>query len=184
MSSKTKKDETKGFIIIDTHKAISLPVTADNLALVQADANKMFDLCENLLNAERGPRDLYALAHSQVTKKPLRFFVLNYYSDHMKGYMADYPPVIINPVIVDHVKVAVQKPEGCATFLNFPMKNVERYHKIRVKFTTVKDWDADVWELGEEVEMPASSLIAQIFQHEIDHMDGKYIYDFNLLEKK
>jgi peptide deformylase len=70
--------------------------------------------------------------------------------------------VLINPEIVSASKNKVKEEEGC---LSFPEVNgyVIRHETVKVKGLNLK---------GEEVEMEGSELMAAMFQHEIDHLDG------------
>ncbi len=103
----------------------------------------------------------YAIAHSQVDDKdPLRFFVT------ARG------DVIVNPVIDRHTKVPVTREEGCMTFPYYKRQKVQRYNKVEVTFYRYTG--------GEDLQGPftesLSGIDAQVIQHEIDHMDGKYLY--------
>ena len=182
-----KKPERKddAMIIIYPHDRRSKAVTADDLPRVKIDIEGMFDLSQELIDAHV-MRDLYALAHPQVTTDPLRFFILNFYSNRMKeSYYDLFPPVIINPEIVRHTNVAVLKKEGCATFPTEPMAPIERYTKMVVRFespfnakTKTEDWS----NLMHYENITVNGLMAQIFQHEIDHLNGKWIHTYEKSE--
>ena len=72
------------------------------------------------------------------------------------------PHVLINPEIVYASKEKVKEEEGC---LSFPEIHgyVIRHERVKVKGLTLK---------GEEVELEGEELMAAMFQHEIDHLDG------------
>ena len=71
--------------------------------------------------------------------------------------------VIINPVITRRKpEMTVSKREGC---LSFPGKRVDKKRNKRV---TVEGFDLD-WN---PVKLNGRDLIAFIFQHEIDHLNG------------
>lgn len=97
----------------------------------------------------------FALAHCQVDhENPLAFFV---FSDGR---------IIINPTLVGGAGPGRHR-EGCMSFPIAPMKTVMRYN-----FVTVKYLD----ENFEEITRESQGLEAAIFQHEIDHFNGKSIY--------
>lgn len=70
--------------------------------------------------------------------------------------------VFINPTIVKHSKETEVMGEGCLS--------VEGYYGSVVRHTkaTVEAWD----ENGNKFTLGGAGLMAQIFQHEIDHLDG------------
>lgn len=74
----------------------------------------------------------------------------------------DRHTVFINPKIINHSKTKKKMSEGCLS-VRWKYGDTKRY-----KQATVQAWD----EHGNEFTMSGSGLIAQIFQHEIDHLDG------------
>lgn len=75
--------------------------------------------------------------------------------------------VAINPQIVKHSKKTHLVGEGC---LSVP----DNYGEVvRHKNVVLKALD----ENGEEFERGAGGLLAQIFQHEVDHLDGTLFVD-------
>lgn len=79
---------------------------------------------------------------------------------------------ICNPEIISSDKPTGVR-EGC---LSFPKKAVTtvRFNEVKVRYQELIDG-----KLEERIVM-ADGLEAAIFQHEIDHMDGKTIYDRRL----
>jgi peptide deformylase len=71
--------------------------------------------------------------------------------------------VCFNPKIVYYSEDTETLEEGC---LSFPLVNVKikRSKHIRVRFQVPS---------GETVSMSFDGLTARVFQHEIDHLDGK-----------
>lgn len=67
----------------------------------------------------------------------------------------------INPEIIDSEGSSIDK-EGCLSFPNLWL-NVKRADKIKVRYFNA---------VGEEVITELSGLIARVFQHELDHLDG------------
>lgn len=76
---------------------------------------------------------------------------------------------MINPVITKSKNCLRHKGEGC---LSFPevFKNVPRFKQITVEYTDL---------LGESCKMKLKKLDAYCVQHEIDHLDGIVIGDFD-----
>ncbi|MBI5525082.1 MAG: peptide deformylase [Deltaproteobacteria bacterium] len=72
----------------------------------------------------------------------------------------------INPEIVES-EGRVTHEEGC---LSLPevREEIARFEKIKVRY---KDPE------GNTVETAAHGLLARVFQHEIDHLDGKLLFD-------
>lgn len=75
--------------------------------------------------------------------------------------------VFINPVIIKTSKKKSLVEEGCLS-VRWLYGRVERYHK-----TLVKAYD----ENGQAFTMGGSGLLSQIFQHEIDHLNGILFID-------
>lgn len=67
----------------------------------------------------------------------------------------------INPIIVSGTG-DIKDIEGCLSFPNLWLK-VKRYETIQVKYYNA---------FGQEVFTEFSGLIARVFQHELDHLDG------------
>ena len=142
------------------HKTISRDAVADDTQRMVGQGALMYLMCSQP-PTKHAPA--LAIAHAQIeAKDPLRFFVTK------EG------DLIINPVITRHSNISYPKREGCTTFTqNVPWVLVQRYQKIEVEYYTL-DEDTLEWVHHEEA---CSGKQAQIFQHEIDHMNAKYIYD-------
>lgn len=86
--------------------------------------------------------------------------VFSYKVDGQLGYL-------INPVITSHSEETELMEEGC---LSVPgvWSNVSRSVQV-----TILGKQLD----GSDVEIEASGLLAQVFQHECDHLDGKLYLD-------
>lgn len=96
---------------------------------------------------------------------PLRIFIVHdTYKDRKEDEDAPHIPdmVAINPRIVKLSKKARIVGEGC---LSVP----EHYGAVkRSANATIQAYDED----GNQYERGAGGLLAQIFQHEVDHLDG------------
>ncbi len=75
--------------------------------------------------------------------------------------------VFINPKIVKYEGSIEKDFEGCLSVKGIYGK-VPRYTKIRVKALNLE---------GKEIRVKAEGFLARIFQHEIDHVNGKVFVD-------
>ncbi|MCD6254903.1 MAG: peptide deformylase [Deltaproteobacteria bacterium] len=83
------------------------------------------------------------------------------------GQKAQGLMVLINPKIVA-AEGEVEEEEGCLSIPDFYFK-IKRYSKVRVKgYDPLKE---------KTIEIEADGLLARIFQHEIDHLEGTLIID-------
>jgi len=140
--------------IVKPHRKKSREATEADIPRIKELAKGMAELCNKRHGNYPGA---YAIAHCQVEEKdPIRFFVLR------EGN------VFINPRILDHTKATVDSKEGCMSYADKPQKVVQRHNKIKVVIEVVGK--------GEQI-LELNGRIAKIFQHEIDHFEGKYIYD-------
>lgn len=148
------------------HDIKSRDVREEDVKRVLVASQIMAGLCRSKMG---GYESGLALAHSQITEEdPLRFFVT------VAG------DIIINPIITRQTKVGVHKMEGCLTYYLDPPKMVSRSYKIEVSYRTITDKE----ELSEVIHKKVKGLQAQVFQHEIGHMEGKYIYDKSKYDKR
>jgi peptide deformylase len=74
---------------------------------------------------------------------------------------------LINPTLEETFGEPQLLDEGCLSLPEIWAKT-PRYPKVKVSGTTVD---------GEQVNLEADGLLAQVFQHEIDHLDGKVYID-------
>lgn len=74
---------------------------------------------------------------------------------------------LINPKITSASKEKVLFEEGCLS-LPGDYYSIERSEKVTVRYIN---------ERNEEVKLRAHGLLAICIQHELDHLDGKLIYD-------
>lgn len=96
---------------------------------------------------------------------PLRIFLIHDMSKDRGEKLPDL--VVINPRIVKLSQKSHVVGEGC---LSVP----ERYGAVRrAEKVVIRAFD----EHGTEFERGASGLLAQIFQHECDHLDGTLFID-------
>jgi peptide deformylase len=75
--------------------------------------------------------------------------------------------VVANPEIIKTSKEMVEGVEACLSIPGFFGK-VDRYEKV-----TVKGLDRH----GKPMRVKAEGWLARVFQHEIDHLDGRLFID-------
>jgi peptide deformylase len=75
--------------------------------------------------------------------------------------------VVINPEIVSTSKKLLRVPEGCLS-VRWLFGDTKRYDKASIRY---QDFDGKVHTRG------ASGLMAQIYQHETDHLNGILFHD-------
>ena len=73
----------------------------------------------------------------------------------------------INPVITKYEGDLVEDFEGCLSVKDIYGK-VPRYNKVRIKALDLS---------GKEIRFSAEGFLARVFQHEIDHTNGKVFVD-------
>lgn len=96
-----------------------------------------------------------------------RMFIWDAGRDTRKGRFGS-PEIVINPTLEPPVHdEMVEEPEGC---LSCPGKSalIARHPDITVEYTS---------EEGKLVKRSLSGWEARVFQHEMDHLDGKLITD-------
>jgi len=120
------------------------------------------DLAEEVLAVLKENPQGIALAAPQVGV-PLRFFVLR------KAYAAkkQLSWAIVNPTWVP-LSLAAKRPEGC---LSLPGLQKIKFRHTAIK-VTFEDLNGKVY-----TRTITDPLLAQIFQHEIEHLDGVLLTD-------
>ena len=147
-------------LYIQPHTVVSREATEADTDRIIADGMKMFDMA---IDPPEGHSEAAGIAHAQITKDdPLRFFITS------EG------DLVINPIFTNHTKVPVIKNEACTTFPYGIARNIrmKRYHKCEVEYWTIENEDTKQWIKKSE---SLSSFRAQLFQHEVDHMNGIFI---------
>jgi peptide deformylase len=82
---------------------------------------------------------------------------------HVEGVVGH----LINPEILEKSGELVELDEGCLSLPDIWSKT-PRYSKVLIRGQKIT---------GEIVEMQAEGLLAQVFQHEVDHLDGLVYLD-------
>lgn len=139
---------------------------AEAVALKEITSEKIKKIIEDMKNSLAKEEEGVAIAAPQIGV-PLRIFVVSKkifelldVPKNSKNKFDDL--VFINPEIIKLSKDKEIMEEGCLSVRDY-------YGKIkRAKKTTVRAYD----ENGKVFERGGSRLLAQIFQHEIDHLNG------------
>ncbi len=140
-------------------RAIAREVTED-----EYNSPYLSEVLKNMHKALAREKDGVALAAPQIGVS-LRIFVVspNAYPETAKSK----PLVFINPKIIKASKKTAVMQEGCLSVRWIYGKTK------RVISATIESYD----ENGKKFTYGASGLIAHIFQHEIDHLDGILFVD-------
>jgi peptide deformylase len=148
-------------------RGIALPVAPSDITSKRIQA-----IIADMKKAIAEQDDAVAIAAPQIGKS-LRIFVVSG-KVLLKDYpeiepTGDIPPdlVFINPVISKLSKEKKKVPEGCLS-VRWLYGDV-----VRSTRATIKAYD----ETGREFSRGGSGLLAQIFQHEVDHLDGILFID-------
>lgn len=151
---------------VPTKKWVKLTPTDPSGADPQSDLlDRLWNDLEDTLDAAG---DGLALAANQIGI-PWRMFVVS--QAHAPGGL---PPLIVNPEIVSDSEEESSKVEGCLSFPGFS-KMVRRPSACVVEYETVMRVDGKhVWSKKTE---SLDGLAARMFQHEVDHLEGKLFVD-------
>ena len=132
--------------------------------VLKQPARPVEELTGDLVPLVHGMYDTMALAEGVGLAAPqvgVRKRIFTY--DLHEG---DGPFVVINPEIVE-TSGEVLLEEGCLSVPGF------RFEIVRAEQVTLRGLDLD----GNEVVHEADELLAHVFQHEIDHLDGVLLLD-------
>ena len=133
---------------------------------------KLKKIIKDMKTALKAQDDGVAIAAPQIGVS-LRIFVVSgriYELLHPESEEPKEKPediVFINPKIVKISKERDELEEGCLS-VRYLYGKIIRARKAKVQALNEK---------GETFEMGGSGLLAQIFQHETDHLDGKLFID-------
>lgn len=108
------------------------------------------------------------LAANQVGELK-RILVIDLQKDDEEKRPKDfYPLYVVNPEIIEASDEMVEADEGCLSLpgLRIP---VIRHEKIKLKYLDYHN---------KQQELEVSGWIARVFQHEMDHLDGKLAIDY------
>lgn len=168
----------KPMIIIAPHKNKSRKATSEDAALIAEQASEMMLLAAKIEHSREFFDQVYGIHHSQVSKDPIDFFAVNPTNKKVTDVWEEYVGafVIVNPEIINHTRHTVPSEESCLSFAGLSAISVERWNKVTVKYRTILQKDGQ-WVLSDPIEKNLGGLMARIFQHEIGHGKGEFIYD-------
>lgn len=160
-------------IVQNGHKA--LRQKSEEITEKEFGSKKLLQIVSDMFEALATQDDGVALAAPQIAITK-RIFVVSPKILRDKDLPKDLPLTYINPVITKSSKDKKKMEEGCLS--------VRPLYGVTKRATRVTVQAAD--ENGNEFEITSSGLLAQIFQHEIDHLDGILFIDkaTNIIEMK
>ena len=152
----------------------SLREKAEKVSVADIGSGKIKKVLHDMREAMRGEKDAVAIAAPQIGV-PLRIFMASgkvFDGVPQEETSAEKKPearemVFINPEITKLSRKKVSMEEGCLS-VRWWYGTVERSEKATVK---AHDEDGKIFTRG------ASGLLAQIFQHETDHLNGVLFTD-------
>lgn len=150
-------------VVIKQYKNPVLRTKSKNVLRSDLGSQKLKKIITDMKTALSSCEDGVAIAAPQIGI-PLRIFIV---SKKVLGEKAKEDMIFINPKITKSSKKMVDMEEGCLS-VRWIYGKVKRKEK-----TTVSAWD----ENGETFTRNGSGLMAQIFQHETDHLDGILFID-------
>ena len=134
---------------------------------------KLHDILERMKIALEREQDGVAIAAPQIGV-PLRIFIISHraFTIQEEGGEALPDPlakdiVVINPLLVKLSRKKLKVPEGCLS-VRWLYGNTKRSEKASIRA---------VDEKGKAFTLGGSGLLAQIFQHEVDHLNGILFID-------
>lgn len=145
---------------------------AAEVPIEEITSPKIQTVIAHMKKALASQNDGVAIAAPQIGES-LRIFVIsgNVLTDALRSKDEKIPPlldmVFINPKILKLSKDKEKMSEGCLS-VRWLYGNVDRAKKAKVRAYN---------EYGNIFEKGGSGLLAQIFQHEIDHLDGVLFVD-------
>jgi len=140
---------------------------AKEIPIAEIKSNKIQEILSDMHRSLSGEADGVALAAPQIAES-FRIFVISPYAYQAMETKPENPRfVFINPKIIWKSNDSKKMDEGCLSVRPW-------YGKVkRSSRATVEAYN----ENGEKFEMEGTGLMAQIFQHEIDHLDGILFID-------
>jgi peptide deformylase len=143
--------------------------TAQEVPLSDIGTDKINAIIKDMVATMAEQKDGVAIAAPQIDV-PLSIFVVS--GDLLKQADKEYrgpggPLVFINPEIIKLSRDKKEMEEGCLS-VRWLYGKVKRSTKVTIRAYNEK---------GEKIERGASGLLAQIFQHETDHLVGTLFTD-------
>ncbi|MFZ5559446.1 MAG: peptide deformylase [Patescibacteria group bacterium] len=162
-------------MILPIQKGKNNPILRKKSAPVENTTEEILNLVKNMTETML-KFDGVGLSANQVGKN-IRLFVVNQNLIRVGAFALPKPfgrrcafrmPVFINPEIIKISKKTDLVEEGCLSLPNV-------YRKIpRAKSLKIKAID----ENGKQFKLKAKDMLARVIQHELDHLNGKLIIDY------
>lgn len=148
--------------------------TAKEVSLSEIEGKEIKEIIKKMKSALSSQHDGVAIAAPQIGVSKRIFVVSGKVIDLLKGvdvehgeYKKREDEIYINPKITRFSKDKAMMEEGCLS-ARFLYGKIERSKKVNIEAINEK---------GKTFKKGASGLMAQIFQHETDHLDGKLFID-------
>lgn len=143
---------------------------AAEVPIADISSPKIRAIIADMKKALVGEKDGVAIAAPQIGV-PLRIFMVSgllFKDMNLEKNATGEDQVFINPVIVKLSRTKEEMEEGCLS-VRYLYGTIKRATKAIVR---AYDENGKIFERG------GSGLLAQIFQHETDHLEGKLFIDF------
>jgi|GEM_PF-1835109 len=116
--------------------------------------------------------DCFAVAQPQVSTYPLRYFVINPRFKDLEKIFGGV--IVVNPKVLTKNKLSkISSKEGCLSWPFRFLKSIKRYEEIEVSYVII-DNKGRIENIAQK---SLKGLPAIIFQHELDHLNGRTIWD-------
>ena len=129
-------------------------------------SNDLQELIDNMI-VTVGNVDGVGIAAPQVYESKRVFIVASYPNSRYPNAPKMKPTAMINPTIVKNSEETEKDWEGCLSLPGIRAL-VPRYKSLKVEFYTRE---------GKKQTKIFKDFVARIFQHELDHLDGKVFTD-------
>jgi peptide deformylase len=139
---------------------------AEEVPHEEIGSEKIQSLIKKMRKTLAEEEDGVGLAAPQVGE-PLRIFIVSKKALSKDGSEKQEDLVFINPVISKQSRKKELMDEGCLS-VRGKYGNVNRFTRVTVSAYNEK---------GKKIERGAGGLLSQIFQHEVDHLDGVLFTD-------
>jgi len=154
-----RKSKTK---LLVTRDHPVLRQAASEVPLEDIGSKKINGIISKMKQALHAEDDGVAIAAPQIGYGLKIFIVRDSVIPQMENEPSPEDMIFINPKLVKVSKKTSKMEEGCLS-LRYLYGEVFRYEKV-----TIEAYD----ENGHYLSAGASGLLAQIFQHEMDHLEG------------
>ncbi len=165
-------EENRATIIVQEGNPV-LRGIASSVSISDIGTKGMNDILARMKIALEREQDGVAIAAPQIGV-PLRIFIVSHRAFNIEGGEGETLPdpdakdmVVINPEIVKLSRKKLKVPEGCLS-VRWLYGNTRRSEKASIRATD---------EEGKPFTFGGSGLLAQIFQHEVDHLNGILFID-------